>query len=341
MYLTVILLIAALLAFLGVLLGTLAYLRMGASASLQAEANARSMHVGRIPTSGGLIVLGVSALLWICVSAIPAGLIPVILAVALLTGISWADDAMDLPPVWRFGIQVLACCLGVLAIQWIGPIFGGALPLWLDVLIAILALVWFVNLFNFMDGIDGIAGVEAISILVGYVVLSALDPDAWVTSTGPLVILAVLIAAGLAGFLFWNWHPARIFLGDAGAVPIGFLCGVVLFDLAARQSLASALILPLYFAVDASMTLLKRQMKGENVFEAHRSHLYQRAARGVGRHDPVVQRVASLNVALIGLAVVALYWPILALIAACVLLGVVMARLEELAEPFGADRDGP
>ncbi|MEO1544113.1 MAG: glycosyltransferase family 4 protein [Pseudomonadota bacterium] len=331
MPLAVILLFAAPLALGAVLLGTMSYLRMGDRVGLHAEANARSMHVGRVPTSGGLIVLAVGLVMWFAISSIPPNVAPIVLAVILLTGISWADDAIDLPPVWRFSVQVVAAALGVSAIQSVGLVFGGLLPQWLDAVVAVLALVWFVNLFNFMDGIDGIAGVEAITILLGYTVLCCLDASSWDTSTEPLVILSVVLAGGLCGFLFWNWHPARIFMGDVGAIPIGFLCGVLLFDLAARQSLASAMILPLYFAVDATWTLMKRAANGEPVWEAHRSHLYQRAARGAGRHDDVVQLVTALNAGLFCLAIVALWWPLVGFICAVALLAYVMFLLEDLA----------
>ncbi|MBV9152819.1 MAG: hypothetical protein JO204_13685, partial [Alphaproteobacteria bacterium] len=173
--------------------------------------------------------------------------------------------------------------------------------------------LWFVNLFNFMDGIDGLAGVEAAAIGVGLLLFAAvgseMDPG--------LAAAPAAIAAAALGFLVWNWAPARIFLGDVGSVPLGYLLGFLLLDQAARGHWEIALILPLYFLADATITLLRRLLRGERVWEAHRSHFYQRAVqRGFG-HAAVVQRVVVANIVLIGCGWAAANgWPILGLAAA-------------------------
>lgn len=115
-------------------------------------------------------------------------------------------------------------------------------------------------------------------------------------------VLALALAGAAAGFLRWNWSPARVFLGDVGSVPIGFIGGFLLLALAARGAWAAALILPAYYLADATLTLLRRLLRGERVWEAHRSHFYQRAALAVG-HAPVSARVAVLGVALVAAAV--------------------------------------
>jgi Fuc2NAc and GlcNAc transferase len=139
------------------------------------------------------------------------------------------------------------------------------------------------NLYNFMDGIDGIASVEAICACLGASVLywlSGLDALIW----GPL-----LLAASVAGFLYWNFPPARIFMGDAGS---GFL-GIVLGGLSLQAAWVSEpmlwawLILLGVFIVDATFTLFRRLLRGEKVYEAHRSHAYQFASRRFGKHLPV------------------------------------------------------
>ncbi len=131
----------------------------------------------------------------------------------------------------------------------------------LDVAAAALLWLWFVNLFNFMDGIDGLAGSEAAAIGTGLVVFagvgSGLDPG--------LAALSGTAAAAALGFLVWNWAPARIFLGDVGSVPCGYLLGFLLLDVAARGHWKIALILPLYFLADATLTLLRRLARGELV----------------------------------------------------------------------------
>ncbi|MEQ8194752.1 MAG: glycosyl transferase, partial [Rhodospirillales bacterium] len=150
---------------------------------------------------------------------------------------------------------------------------------------------------NFMDGIDGIAGVETASLgggIVAVVLLAATDPAlAWI---------GVTLIAGALGFLWWNWHPAKIFLGDTGSVPLGFVLGWLLLTLAAEGQWAAAFILPLYYLADATLTLFRRALRGEKFWQAHREHFYQRAAqRGLG-HAHVSLAILAGNVGLIALA---------------------------------------
>lgn len=129
-------------------------------------------------------------------------------------------------------------------------------------------------------------------------------------------MFALLLASALAGFLVWNWAPARIFMGDTGSIPLGFIFGLFALDLALRGAWQAALILPLYFVVDATLTLLRRIARRERFWEAHREHAYQRAILAGATHSDVAVRLAILNVALIGLAVVSLVYPLWALIGA-------------------------
>jgi len=116
-----------------------------------------------------------------------------------------------------------------------------------------------------------------------------------------LALLAVPIIAAAIGFLVWNWSPARIFLGDVGSAPLGYLLGFLLLDLAVRGFWKIALILPLYYLADATITLARRLLRGERVWRAHREHYYQQAVRrGLG-HAAVVKRVLVADVLLIGL----------------------------------------
>lgn len=277
-----------------------------------AHANDRSMHTGSVPTSGGIAVVASTLVGWLAHAGLDPSIAPIILGALMLMGISWLDDAVEVSAGWRLAAQFLAATLTVSAIQTTaGPVFGGQLPMFADAVLAIVALVWFVNLFNFMDGIDGIAGAEGIAVLTGACLVHAVAFGP--ATDGAMPVLAILLAAGFAGFLFWNWHPARIFLGDAGAVPAGLLIAAVLFDLAARVSLAAAMILPLFFAADASFTLARRLAGGHRPWVPHRTHLYQRAALADGRHDLLVRRMSAVNVALIFLALAALAAPFAAL----------------------------
>jgi UDP-N-acetylmuramyl pentapeptide phosphotransferase/UDP-N-acetylglucosamine-1-phosphate transferase len=263
--------------------------------------NERSSHTLPTPRGGGLAVTPVVALAWAWLGnqyGDPLAL-GAALAAFVLLGLSWLDDRKGLPPLPRFLAMALTVG-GGLALLW--PellVFGGLLPLWADRLVAALGWLWFINLYNFMDGIDGITGVETASLGIGVALVATL---AGAVQAIPLALMAA--AAGL-GFLVWNWHPAKIFLGDSGSVPLGYLLGLLLIMLAASGQLAAALILPAYYLADATITLLWRLKDGEKVWQAHRRHFYQRAVQGGKTHAQVSRTIALANVGLIACAVLA------------------------------------
>jgi UDP-N-acetylmuramyl pentapeptide phosphotransferase/UDP-N-acetylglucosamine-1-phosphate transferase len=146
----------------------------------------------------------------------------------------------------------------------------------------VLLWVWFLNLFNFMDGIDGIDASEAAAIGLGLMLVADADPS--------IAAPAAVIAAAALGFLVWNWAPARIFLGDVGSVPLGYLLGFLLYELALRGSWQAALILPAYFLADATLTLLRRLCAASACGRRIASiSISARCKRGLG-HDAVVLR---------------------------------------------------
>lgn len=152
-------------------------------------------------------------------------------------------------------------------------------------------LVWLLNLYNFMDGIDGIASVEAISVCLGGALLFLFVGEFKVAQ------VTLVLAAAVMGFLFWNFPSARIFMGDAGSGFLGIVLGIQSLQAAwiAPQLLWSWIILLGVFIVDATFTLLRRLIRGEKVYEAHRSHAYQFASRHYGRHLPVTLAVFAIN----------------------------------------------
>ena len=156
--------------------------------------------------------------------------------------------------------------------------------------------IWWINLFNFMDGIDGLAGCEAAAIGAGLLLFASVGAGA----DPALRALAAAVTGAAIGFLVWNWSPARIFLGDVGSVPLGYVLGFLLLGLAVRGNWRIALILPLYFLADATITLTRRILRGERVWQAHREHFYQQAVRrGLG-HAAVAERVIAADLVLIG-----------------------------------------
>jgi UDP-N-acetylmuramyl pentapeptide phosphotransferase/UDP-N-acetylglucosamine-1-phosphate transferase len=289
--------------------------------------NQRSMHTAAIPSGAGVAVVATVVVFWLASQNFAPGRIHVLLmtAFALLAALSWVDDHRRLTPGVRLAGHALAVAvlLGALAPdQRVVP----ALPLLAERFALGIAWLWFINLFNFMDGIDGLAGGEAIAIAVGYyLVAAAAGPDT------PLAQLALIAAGACAGYLVWNWHPAKVFMGDAGSIPLGFLLGWLMIDLAFGGHWAAALILPLYFGADATLTLCKRLRRGEKPWQPHREHVYQRAVLGGATPPAVVWRVNAVNALLIVLAVLSTRFPVLSLVAAVAAVAGLLMHLERLA----------
>jgi UDP-N-acetylmuramyl pentapeptide phosphotransferase/UDP-N-acetylglucosamine-1-phosphate transferase len=285
--------------------------------------NERSSHATPTPRGAGLAVIIVFALGWAAAALIlDAPVEPIILAAAAgLAAVSWLDDLRGLP----VGIRLLAHAAAVVAGLSVFPpellVFQGLLPPLVDRAAAGLLWLWFVNLYNFMDGIDGITGVETLAIAIGTSVCAT------VAAIAPFPYAAtVLIGAGAAGFLTWNWPPARIFLGDVGSVPLGFLTGWLLLLLALYGAWIAAAIVPLYYLADSTLTLIQRLARGEKVWHAHARHFYQRAARRSGSHARVASAIAVVDAVLIAAAAAAAagFAPIACLIFAAAAVGVLL-----------------
>jgi len=316
-------------------LGTGVGLRVARERAILDHPNPRSSHDAPTPTGAGIPVVTVIVFAWLLIWALtsagadagftyPVAL--VCLLAAILAAVSWYNDLKGLAPVARLLVQVAVVLIGISTLSAHGRIFQGALPYGLDVAVTAYLWLWFVNLTNFMDGIDGITGVEAGTIGIGIAILAPLILAAGLAQgifiSSSLVLYATVFAAAAIGFLFWNWQPAKIFLGDVGSVPLGFLGGWLLLEVAGSGLWAVALLLPLYYLADATITLLRRVAKREAILEAHRSHYYQTAARAVGSHAPVTLAILALNIALIALAIVSAAQPenaVAALIAGAVL----------------------
>ena len=260
--------------------------------------NARSSHSLPTPRGGGVAI--VVALL----AALPllgwAGLLDsapltALFGAGLLVAvIGFMDDHGHIAARWRLLGHFSAA---IWALLWMGglpplELFGHTLVLgWIGHVLAAFYLVWMLNLYNFMDGIDGIASVEAITACLGISLLC------WLAAAPQLVWLPLLLAAAVAGFLFWNFPPARIFMGDAGSGFLGVVLGVISLQAAwvSSQLFWAWLILLGVFVVDATFTLARRLVRGDKVYEAHRSHAYQFASRRYGRHLPVTLAVCAIN----------------------------------------------
>ncbi|HZS81870.1 MAG TPA: glycosyltransferase family 4 protein [Stellaceae bacterium] len=324
------LVLAALLVFPAAWLATFLMLRVLRRRGMLDHPNARSSHAVPTPRGGGVAIMATVLPAWVVIVALGYTNGAPLSAAAGGGGIallSWWDDRGGLSPALRLVVQAAAIVAGLAALPGAGAVFQGWLSPTADLLASAFLWLWFVNLFNFMDGIDGIAGTEAAAIGLGLALLALIHPAAIGLGAG---LLGVTIAAAALGFLCWNWHPAKLFMGDVGSVPLGYLLGWLLLALAASGFWAPALILPLYFLVDASWTLARRLLRGERIWEAHREHFYQRAVQKGRSHAAVVRRVALADVALVGLALWAATgaaWPALALAVAVV--GLLLADLSQ------------
>ncbi|MCW9036156.1 MAG: glycosyltransferase family 4 protein [Rhodospirillales bacterium] len=301
-------------------IGTRIVLGLARKHALLDQPNERSSHSIPTPHGGGLAIIVVLIPLWAYFgqTSITLGTVELVVILSgafLLAGFSLIDDIRHLSPAFRFSLQALIVAVSLWAMADGVPFFGGFLPSWLDVALAGLGWVWFTNLFNFMDGIDGIAGTQSASMSVGIALLVMM-------AGAPAFLLPfALVATGAClGFLYWNWHPAKIFMGDVGSVPLGFLLAWLLLTLAQSGYFVSALILALYYVADATITLVRRGLRGEKVWQAHREHFYQKAIQRGMNHGQVVVTILLVNSLLVGLALAAaLGWPLLALGSAVVL----------------------
>jgi UDP-N-acetylmuramyl pentapeptide phosphotransferase/UDP-N-acetylglucosamine-1-phosphate transferase len=289
----------------------------------------RSAHSVPVPRGGGLVLVPVLLAAWLGLAL--AGLAPsrdaALAALAAgLALLSWRDDLGGLPVGLRLFCHALAVVAG-LAFLPPGAVFQGLLPPLLDRAVTALLWVWFVNLFNFMDGIDGITGVETVALGLGLWLVPAL---AGLEDDGSAA-LALSAAAGALGFLRWNWHPARIFLGDVGSVPLGYLLGALLLALAARGLWAPALILPLYYLADASLTLAGRMLRGERFWQPHRQHFYQRALGAGDDHAAVARLVLAGDAALVACALLAVARPWTGVAAAAAVVAGLLALMQRRA----------
>ena len=260
--------------------------------------NDRSSHSVPTPRGGGVAIvlaflLTLPFLGWFQIVS-PDVLVAVGGAGTLIAIIGFMDDHGHIAARWRLLGHFVASAWALLWLGGAPPVMVFGMTVNLGLIgggFAALYLVWMLNLYNFMDGIDGIASVEAICVSLGACLIY------WLTGLNSLVWLPLMLAMAVAGFLCWNFPPARIFMGDAGSGFLGMVLGVISIQATwvSAQLLWVWLILLGVFIVDATLTLIRRLIRGDKVYEAHRSHAYQFASRQFGKHLPVTLAVAGLN----------------------------------------------
>ena len=291
------------------------FLRFAQKRGLMDVPNARSSHETPRPRGGGVaivitvvVALTIAGLLQFVPWRIVAGLIT---SGVIVAAVGYADDHRDVSPTARLGGHLAAAALAI-AFIGTGPVshelhLSPAFEFFAPIVTAF-CLVWMLNLTNFMDGIDGLASVETITVCVGGMLcvmvyqyqfnsgslIAPLEPRPGFRAA---FYAPLLLASATAGFLFWNWPPAKIFMGDAGSGFLGLTLGTlsIVAAMAAPQLLWSWLILLAVFIVDATVTLVRRMARREKFYLAHRTHAYQHAAVRWG-HQRVTLAVGAVNV---------------------------------------------
>ena len=268
-------------------------------------ANHRSLHTGAVPRGAGIAIaaltiaglLSVSAFTPVCA---PPVLWAYIMGAVLVAAVSWVDDVRGLPAFVRLPAHLVAAAAVVAAC---GGVYALAIPaiglldshVWGSTL-AVIWIAFLTNAFNFMDGSDGIAGLQAVIAGAGLAVIG------FIAHQPVLVVVSALIAGSSMGFLRSNWAPANVFMGDVGSAFLGYsFASVSVIAASSSPRLAAAGILVVWpFVFDTAFTLLQRLRRGERIWEAHRSHLYQRSiARGAGHASVAIEYGAAAVVTLI------------------------------------------
>lgn len=272
--------------------------------------NERSSHADPTPRGGGIVIFAVTTL-FLIVGAVQSEslsrLWPFLAGAVLIAIVSWLDDLYSLPSLLRFGIHTVAALLAIFGIGYFKVIELSFYSINLDTIFIgqIITLLWIVgltNAYNFMDGIDGIAGTQGLISGIGWSLAG------WIVNDSLILLSGALLAATNLGFLWHNWHPARIFMGDVGSAFLGFSFAVLpllaLHQTEINGRLAIFGVLMIWtFVFDASLTFLRRARRGENVFAAHRSHLYQRLVISGYGHSAVSLVYAALSLVGLGLAI--------------------------------------
>jgi len=266
-----------------------------------AKPTARSSHHEPTPQGGGIAVV-IATLAAACLGmcslgiAIAGPFAAVIGAAVLMACVGAADDIRPLAVTPRLILQALAVAAAIYALPDQLRVVP-ALPWLIERVLLFVGGLWFVNLVNFMDGIDWMTVAEIVPITV------ALAAIGWLGKLAPdAVVVALALGGAMLGFAYFNRPAAKLFLGDVGSLPIGLLLGWLLVLLAGRDALAAAVLLPLYYLADATLTLIRRLLAGQRVWQAHRTHFYQLATERGFSVTEIVTRVFAVNLVLAALA---------------------------------------
>jgi UDP-N-acetylmuramyl pentapeptide phosphotransferase/UDP-N-acetylglucosamine-1-phosphate transferase len=281
--------------------------------------NARSNHKSATLRGGGIaivITLLVAMFIHQKILLKEIGILYLFISLSIIAAISFIDDLKSTSIIIRVIFQVMA--ISILLISYFSN---------LNIYITsalILGLFIFINFYNFMDGIDGSAAAEAIHISSSIIILSFLT-----TIPYEVMIIALITASASLGFIIYNWHPAKIFLGDVGSISLGFVCGWMLLAIAFHGQLAAAIILPLFYISDSGITIIKRLFAGKKIWKAHSEHFYQQAVRKGIPHNIITKKIIYCNSSLCILGITSAFYPIPAVILAVIVTVATLYNLQK------------
>lgn len=281
----------------------------------------RSNHKTPIPRGGGVsivVTILIFSLLYYSINN-KLSILYFISSLIIVATISFIDDIKNLPIIPRVLCQSIAISIlyNSFDVSFIDYSF-------LKYFILLFIFI-FINFYNFMDGIDGSASSEAIHIGISILIINLI--------TGNILpevqfIMIVLIAACI-GFLVFNWHPAKIFLGDVGSISLGIICAWALVNLVLSGYLAAALIIPLYYISDSFITILIRLYQGKKIWHGHSEHFFQKAVRNGASHKQVIKKIIFVNLILCALSVVSLWYPKSSLMVSLIFVAIFLYKLQK------------
>ena len=290
-----------------------------------ARPNVRSSHKVPTPQGGGVAVIAATFAAVAVLGGRIDSIVLVIVAAIFIGFVGAADDLRPIPALPRLLLQAAAIALALCALPKGFQLFG-FLPFWLERALLLVGGLWFINLVNFMDGLDWMTVAEIVPVAAALALFG-------ISGNLPAATTAIALALGgaMLGFAPFNRPVAKLFLGDVGSLPVGLLTGWCLLQLAGNGHLIAALLLPLYYLADSTITLFRRMGNGEVIWVAHRSHFYQRATDNGFTVMGVVTEVIVLNIALAILAAITVYTKspntdLAAFAFGCILVALVLVR---------------
>lgn len=297
-----------------------------------ARPNARSSHTTPTPQGGGIAVIAATiattfiALYSSAGTPEPAGpLLALFASTVFIAFLGAADDIRSIEVALRLLLQALVVAAVIYALPADMRVVP-SLPWWIERALLLIGGLWFVNLVNFMDGLDWMTVAEVVPMTATLALIGAFG-----FLPRQDTFIALSLCGAMIGFAYFNRPVARLFLGDVGSLPIGLLLGWLLLLLAANGHLAAALLMPLYYLADATITLIRRLFRGAPVWQAHRTHFYQLATDRGFTITGVVASVFAVNVGLCTLALLIVIWPSRTVEIAALAGGIVLVACELFA----------